>query len=80
LTLENGELKGKMVYKQGFPNRDVPPAPPPPPTSLAFYKKDKVIATDAFFDRTRGEFFRKPDGELGWFRWGGRLYRKLPSS
>lgn len=75
LMLDNGELKGEMVYKQGFPNRDVPPAPPPPPASLAFYEKDKVIATDDYFDGNRGEFFRKPDGDLGWFRWGGRLYR-----
>jgi hypothetical protein len=75
LTLDNGRLKGEMVYKQGFPNRDVPPGPPPPPASLAFYEKDRVIATDAFFEHARGEFFRKPDGELGWFRWGGRLYR-----
>lgn len=75
LTLENGGLKGEVVYKQGFPNRDVPPAPPPPPVSLAFYGTDKVIATDEYFKPARGEFFRKADGELGWFRWGGRLYR-----
>jgi CubicO group peptidase (beta-lactamase class C family) len=75
LMLENGGLKGEVVYKQGFPNRDVPPAPPPPPVSLAFYGTDKVIAIDDYFKPARGEFFRKPDGDLGWFRWGGRLYR-----
>lgn len=75
LTLDNGRLKGEIVYKQGFPNRNVPPAPSPPPVSLAFYEKDKVIATNAHFEHARGEFFRKPDGDLGWFRWGSRLYR-----
>lgn len=75
LTMEDGGLKGEIVNKQGFPNRDTPPAPPPPPARLLFYEKDKVIAVDDNFDRARGEFFRKPDGELGWFRWGGRLHR-----
>ncbi len=76
LTVEDGQLKGQTTYKQGFPNRDVPPAPPPPPATLAFYETDKVIGINENFEGSRGEFLRHPDGRLGWFRWGGRLYRK----
>lgn len=77
ITPENGHLIGQVTYKQGFPNRDIPPAPPPPPAILAFYETDKVIAVDENFEHARGEFFRHPDGSLGWFRWGGRLYRRV---
>ena len=76
LTLEGGQLTGQVTYKQGFPNRDTPPPPPPPPITFAFYEADRVIAVDEKFDGARGEFFRKPDGSLGWLRLGGRLYQK----
>lgn len=77
LMAADGKLMGQLTYKQGFPNRNVPPAPPPPPATLAFYEPDKVIAVDEIFDGSRGEYLQRPDGTLGWFRWGGRLYRKI---
>lgn len=76
LSIEDGRLTGQITYKQGFPNRDTPPPPPPPPITFAFYETDRVIAVDDHFDGARGEFFRRPDGLLGWLRVGGRLYRK----
>jgi CubicO group peptidase (beta-lactamase class C family) len=79
LTVENGKMIGQVIYKQGFPNRDVPPSPPSPLATFAFYETDMVIAVDDYFDGTRGEFFRHPDDTLGWFRLGGRLYQKMPS-
>ncbi len=78
-TIENGQLNGQVIYKQGFPNRDVPPSPPPPPATFAFYEADKVIAIDDYFDRTIGVFFRHPNNTIGWFKLGSRLYKKVPS-
>jgi CubicO group peptidase (beta-lactamase class C family) len=45
----------------------------PPPVRLAFYDDDRVIALDAPFEGSRGEFLRAPDGSIEWFRWGGRI-------
>ncbi|MGH3686347.1 MAG: serine hydrolase domain-containing protein [Pseudonocardiaceae bacterium] len=45
---------------------------------LAFYRRDYVLSFDAN-DRpthTRADFLRGPEGDVGWFRRGGRLYRR----
>lgn len=49
----------------------------PPPVRLAFYDEDRVIALDAPFEGSRGEFLRAPDGSIAWFRWGGRIMQPV---
>ena len=69
---ETGEtLVGTFkVHTDGFFEKD------PPPISgirFAFYGPDKVIALDEPFKNLKGEFIRLKDGQLGWFRFGGRM-------
>jgi CubicO group peptidase (beta-lactamase class C family) len=49
---------------------------------LPFYRRDFVLVrepdgTDTHF---RADFVRDPDGAVGWFRLGGRLYRRNPAT
>jgi CubicO group peptidase (beta-lactamase class C family) len=44
--------------------------------SLAFYRDDYVIATDADGATHRSDFVRGPDGSVAWFRDRGRLYAR----
>ncbi|BEL08392.1 serine hydrolase domain-containing protein [Actinoplanes sichuanensis] len=47
---------------------------------LPFYRRDRVLAwaPDGSDTYSRGDFVRDPDGSVGWFRFGGRLYRRHP--
>ena len=53
----------------------MPPASPPVP--LAFIGTDRVIATAAPFKGAGGDFLRGPDGAIAWFRFGGRIARRV---
>jgi hypothetical protein len=46
---------------------------------FAFYRDDYVVALDAGGQPTpsRSDFVRGPDGRVAWFRFGGRLHRRL---
>lgn len=45
---------------------------------LVFYRKDYVLLrfSDGSFSHQRANFVRGDDGEVAWFRLGGRLYRR----
>ncbi|MEU4155048.1 serine hydrolase domain-containing protein [Actinoplanes sp. NPDC026670] len=47
---------------------------------LPFYRRDRVLAwePDGSDTHTRGDFVRDQDGSVGWFRFGGRLFRRHP--
>jgi CubicO group peptidase (beta-lactamase class C family) len=47
---------------------------------LPFYRRDRVLAwaPDGADTYSRGDFVRDPGGAVGWFRFGGRLYRRHP--
>ncbi|HTP06943.1 MAG TPA: serine hydrolase domain-containing protein [Anaerolineae bacterium] len=78
LYLQDGVLMLQSVPKGGFPTPDSPPhGEPPPPTRLAFWGIDKIIALDDPFKGARGEFLRKSDGTIAWFRFGSRVHRPL---
>jgi CubicO group peptidase (beta-lactamase class C family) len=77
VTLKEGKLFLQTIPKQGFPARELPPAPPPPPVPCAFYVEDQLIALEGPFKDTRSAFIRNSDGSLGWLRTGGRIYRRL---
>jgi CubicO group peptidase (beta-lactamase class C family) len=48
---------------------------PPPPNHLAFIDTDRVVALDEPFKGLIAEFLRDEDGQLSWFRFGGRIAR-----
>jgi CubicO group peptidase (beta-lactamase class C family) len=75
LYLQDGVLMLQSIPHGGFPTPDAPPGKPPPPTRLAFWAADKVIALDDPFKGSRGEFLRKADGSIAWFRFGSRIHR-----
>jgi hypothetical protein len=77
LSLEDGCLLLNAIPRGGFPRPDSPPMPGPPPTRLAFEKPDFVVALDPPLKGARGDFLRGQDGEIAWFRLGGRLHRPV---
>jgi CubicO group peptidase (beta-lactamase class C family) len=77
LSLEGDSLLLTLVPRGGFPQPDSPPHPAPPPTRLAFDRPDAVVALDPPAKGARGDFIRGEDGEVLWFRFGGRLHRPL---
>ena len=77
LALSGGALVLHEIDKGGFPEPDSPPRPGPPPTRLAFTSRDAVVALDTPLEGTRAEFLRDTDGDIAWFRYGGRLHRPL---
>lgn len=61
--------------KGGFPTPDSPPGQAPPPTRIEFVSRDAIVALDDPLKGSRGDFLRGPDGEIAWFRIGGRIHR-----
>jgi CubicO group peptidase (beta-lactamase class C family) len=55
-----------------------PLTPPPPSVRLGFVAEDRVVGLDPPYTGARGEFLRAPDGQIVWFRWGGRIHRRQP--
>jgi CubicO group peptidase (beta-lactamase class C family) len=49
----------------------------PPPTRFAFVADDRVVSTTDPGIPRRGEFVRGPKGDVEWFRWGGRLLKRV---
>jgi hypothetical protein len=76
LSVNDGQLMMQMIPNGGFPFKDSPPNPTPPPSRLAFTGKDRVLALDPPSHNVAGEFLRKPDGTLEWFRFGGRIRKR----
>jgi CubicO group peptidase (beta-lactamase class C family) len=76
LAVKDGQLTMQMIPNGGFPFKHSPPGPTPPPSRLAFTETDKVVALDPPSHNVGGEFLRKPNGSLEWFRFGGRIRRR----
>ncbi len=70
-----GRLIGQGVWKLGFPDMDLPPAPPPPPMTLGLIEPDRLMILDGPMKSTKIDAVRRGDGSIGWLRVGGRLYR-----
>lgn len=49
----------------------------PPPTRFAFTGEDRVVSTTEPGIGRRGEFVRSGKGEIEWFRWGGRILKRV---
>jgi CubicO group peptidase (beta-lactamase class C family) len=76
LGMLNGRLVGQMVFKMGFPSRDVPPPPPPPPAAFGLCAEDRLIVLEGPSKGARADVIRKEDGTIGWLRWG-RIHRRV---
>lgn len=77
VRLEAGGLVLHIQPKGHFPTPESPAAPAPPPVRLAFYAPDRVIALDPPLANQRGEFLRTTTGQIIWFRFSGRVNRRL---
>lgn len=76
------KVKGKyLIYHHiplgGFPRPDTPPGPAMPRMRFSFYEEDKVIGLDEPYKDTLGDFIRGQDGQLLFFRVGGRAHKKM---
>ena len=78
LRRENTRLLLLITPKGGFPKKDSPPMPAPPPLSVAFHARDRLFVSEGPGKGGEAEFLRAPDGEISWFRVGGRVMRRLP--
>jgi len=65
------------IPKGGFPTPESAPPPPPPPVRLQPVAADQVMILDEPGKGNLGEFLRGPDGSVTWFRFGGRVHRRL---
>jgi CubicO group peptidase (beta-lactamase class C family) len=77
ISLEEGALVLRDIPKGGVPDLDSPPASPPPPVRLALCGPDRVIVLDEPGRGNQGEFLREEQGKLVWFRFGGRVHRRM---
>ena len=80
ISVRDGKLILQSRPRGGFPERDTPPGKTPPPTGLDLGPDDTLIALDAPFTGTRGEFLRGPDGAIAWVRFGSRIARRETGS
>jgi CubicO group peptidase (beta-lactamase class C family) len=76
------KVKGEyLIYHHiplgGFPRPDTPPGPAMPPMRFSFYESDKVIGLDEPYKDALGDFLRDENGNLQFFRIGGRAHRKI---
>lgn len=73
----DGSFQMHLLPKGGFPAKDSPPPAAPPPTSLALCGPDQAIVTGELGRGNQGEFLRGADGRIAWFRFGGRVHRRI---
>ena len=77
LTLADGNLMLRAIPKGGFPDpARSTPAPPSPPVRVAPVADDVLVALDEPFKGGKVEILRRPDGAIGWLRFGGRIARR----
>ena len=76
LELHDGNLSLQVTFKQGFPTAEIPPRAPLPWQTVAIHKADHLITMGDGPSQIRGDFFRNPDGTIGWLRWGSRLHKR----
>jgi hypothetical protein len=75
LSLREGGLALTVVRRADLLGAR-PEAPMPPPVRVAFEGPDELFARDPPFKGTKGDFLRDEQGQIVWFRWGGRIHRR----
>lgn len=76
ISLRQGELVLQNLPKGGFPIQDSPAPSPPPAVRMALCGPDRVVILDEPGRGNQGEFLRGAQGELIWFRIGGRVHKR----
>lgn len=64
---------GNLLVQMSLPGQSGTGPSPDQPIRMAFYAPDRVVALDGLERGLRCDFVRRPDGGIGWFRYGGRL-------
>ncbi|MHB0876731.1 MAG: serine hydrolase domain-containing protein [Anaerolineae bacterium] len=80
LTLEGDQLMLHWQAHSGWPTPTSQPPPPPPPARVTLCGEDRLLVLDEPAKGSSGEFLRRPDGSIGWLRFGGRMYVRLPDA
>lgn len=70
-------LEGTITYHTGGLFEVDPP--PMPGIQFAFYGPDKIVTLNGPFKGAKGEFVRDSQGQVGWFRFGGRMANRQNS-
>lgn len=76
VTSANGGLMLQIIPQPGFPDKNSPAGPTPPPAPAAFFAEDRVVITDGPSKESKCEFIRNEQGDVVWFRVGGRIHRR----
>ena len=77
IAARGGGLVMKMPVPQAAADGRRPPTPPD--MRMRFYAPDRVVGVNGVYAGTRSEFVRSPSGRVAWFRFGGRIHRRLPN-
>lgn len=81
LTHLNIELRDGQLWVQAEPLKPFPggtkKGPTPPEVRLAFTGPDVVVSLDFPSKGAAGEFLRDENGAITWFRFGGRIHKRL---
>jgi hypothetical protein len=74
-----GRLRGRTVSEENAPELDPDAADAGPATELAIYRDNCSVFLDdkGTPTTTRADFVPGPNGDIAWFRLGGRLYRHM---
>ena len=76
-TPKGGRLTGKIDVPEEVKEKHPEyVAMLPPPFEVGFVADDRVVTTEPGTAQ-RGEFVRGAKGDVEWFRWGGRIMRKV---
>ncbi len=76
IALLAGQLIGRLTYRQGFPENDMPPPPSPPPMTLARCEPDRLLVCDGPLKGQTMDAIRDVEGRIGWLRALGRLHQR----
>lgn len=76
LGILGGRLIGQLIYKMGFPTKEIPPPPPPPPFTMGLVEEDRLMVLDGPNKSSKADIIRKSDGSIGWLR-AGRIHKRV---
>ena len=78
VSLRDGALSMRVIFKGGFPRQESPAPPSPPPTMLALYGHDCVFVPEEPFKGLHGNFLRDARGRITHFRMLNRIHVRQP--
>ncbi len=79
IAMMGGHLVGLMEETIGFPTENDPPPPPMPPFRLGRCADDRLIVLDGDGKDMPIDVLRDAQGQISYFRVGGRMYQFHPA-